>query len=36
MSKRLARPLPPIVRAVLPGGGAALGLALMLLALPFA
>ena len=36
MSERLSQPLPPIVQAILPGGGAALGLVLMLLALPFA
>ncbi len=30
MSKRLAQPLPPIVQAVLPGGGAALALAVLL------
>ena len=34
MSKRLAQPLPPIVQASLPIGGAALGLVLMLLAMP--
>ena len=34
MTKLLAKPLPPIVQASLPGGGAALSLALMLLALP--
>jgi hypothetical protein len=34
MSKLLAKPLSPIVQASLPGGGAALGLVLMLLAIP--
>ena len=34
MSKRLAKPLSPIVQASLPGGGAVLGLVLMLLAIP--
>ena len=34
MSGSFAKPLSPFVRASLPGGGAALGLVLMLLALP--
>jgi hypothetical protein len=34
MSKRFAKPLPPVVQASLPGGGAALCLVLMLLAAP--
>ena len=34
MSNLLAKPLSPFVRASLPGGGAALGLVLMLLAIP--
>ncbi len=34
MSKLFAKPLSPIVQASLPGGGAALGLVLMLLAMP--
>jgi hypothetical protein len=34
MSKLLAKPLPPIVQASLPGAGAALGFVLMLLAVP--
>ena len=34
MNKLLAKPLPPVVQATLPGGGAALGLVLMLLAVP--
>jgi hypothetical protein len=34
MSKLLTKPLPPIIQASLPGGGAALSLVLMLLAIP--
>ena len=34
MSKLLARPLPPVVQASLPGAGAALSFVLMLLAVP--
>ena len=34
MTKLLAKPLPSIVQASLPGGGAALGLVLMLLVIP--
>ena len=34
MNKLLAKPLPPVAQATLPGGGAALGLVLMLLAIP--
>ena len=34
MSKRFAQPLPPVVQAVLPGGGAALALVLLLLIAP--